>query len=229
RNLVDRLPALLWPDHPDAPIPAPQPPLVHPRESSPILVAKPTLLPSQVPLPAEDSPSTAESLAPPGRLDNESRALREISQQGEAALARVRYHQLASLPSHDGTKVVWHLEIPVQVAGQTQSFECRIEEEDESAGRGKGEGRGFTVDLAFDFSALGPSHARVRVRANQVGVVFWAERQATVVLMHDHLEQLAARLRAVGLEVGLLQAYQGKPPRPVVSRPVIPPLLDEKA
>ena len=173
--------------------------------------------------------ATTEPLAPPHHLDDESRALRDIGQQGESALARVRYHQLASLPSDDGTKVAWHLEIPLQVGGLTQSFECRIEEDDESAGRGKGGERGFTLDLAFDFSALGPSHARLRVRANQVGVVFWAERQSTVALMHDHLEQLAARLRAVGLEVGSLQAYQGKPPRSVASRPVIPPLLDEKA
>lgn len=161
--------------------------------------------------------------------EEDGHALRALNQSAEAALARVRYHQLASLPSDDGAKAVWSLDIPLRVAGQTQTFECRIEEEEEGQGKGKGGRGGFNADLAFDFPTLGPSYARVTVRAGQVGVVFWAERLTTVALIYDHLEQLAAQLRAVGLEVSGLQAYQGKPPRPASSPPRIPRLLDEKA
>ena len=79
--------------------------------------------------------------------------------------------------------------------------------------RSAGKVRQWQVSLSFELPELGPFHAQITVRGDQVGARLWAERQASSNKIQSRLSQLRERLTQEGVEVTRLEVRTGAPPR----------------
>ncbi|GEM_PF-654946 len=154
------------------------------------------------------------------------RLLRAIEAPLESALARVRYHQLASLPGHDPNVQVWQFEFPLASGERLEGLRLRIEEQERS--HADPAAHRWSVTLDFDFAALGRIQARVGLQGERVSGTFWSERSDTLALIQGEMERLRAALESKGLEVSRLGAHRGRGPADTMD-PVPGPLLSERA
>jgi hypothetical protein len=162
-------------------------------------------------MPPQPQPRAEASLAQLALAADEPAALaRHVLHQVEGALARVELGQLASLRSEGTNAPFWLLELPVRAPdGETDVLQLRIERDG-----GGTDAQGlpvWAVSLTFDFGALGPVHARVAVRGEQVSTLFSAEREATVARLRGELGSLESAFAQRGLTVGALGCRAGAP------------------
>lgn len=162
-------------------------------------------------MPPQPQPRTEASLAQLVRATEEPAVLaRHVLQQVEGALARVELGQLASLRSEGTNAPFWLLELPVRAPdGETDVLQLRIERD---GGGTDAQGQPvWAVSLTFDFGDLGPMHARVAVRGEQVSTLFSAEREETVARVQAALGSLESAFAQRGLTVGALGCRAGAP------------------
>jgi flagellar hook-length control protein FliK len=179
--------------------------------------------------PAKDRAPTSGKTAPLGAAAESARQpLQELSRHVEGALARMQYHQLASLPPEDANRQVWQLELPVKIEQHIESVKLRIEK-DQHHGEDGEQQASWRVNLAFDLEPLGPLQVRIGLQGDTVSSVFWARREHTAALIAARLEELRQGLRRVGLNVGELAARQGRLPEPDVAVAADQAVLDERA
>jgi hypothetical protein len=150
----------------------------------------------------------------------------ELSRQVEGALARVQYHQLASLPQDESNRQVWQLELPVRNEQQLDAIKLRIEERGNDR-QASAESSSWRVDLSFELEPLGPVQVRIGLQGVRISSTFWAERTATTALISARLEELRQGLESVGLEVGELASRLGTAPPPETK--ITEQVLDERA
>ncbi|MDH3580309.1 MAG: flagellar hook-length control protein FliK [Hyphomicrobiales bacterium] len=144
--------------------------------------------------------------------------------QTEAALARMRLAQIASLPDSSGLQrtggssalAEWNLEIPLILGSELSVAQFQISRDGKP--RSRRETRGWQVRFSVDFGDTGPVNAQVTLRAGIVGVNLWAEREETAVMLKDQLDVLGEALEAIGLKPGRLYCRHGAPAEP--NRPV---------
>jgi hypothetical protein len=149
-----------------------------------------------------------------------------LGRQVEGAIARIQYHQLASLPPSDPQHQIWHLDLPWRDGEQLSHWHLEIEKDGRR--QAGGTASSWTVTLTLDLEPLGPVHTRISLQGTAVASTFWAERPETARLIGDRLEELRRGLEGVGLEVTGLAAHTGKPPK-ARAIPTPGPLLDEQA
>jgi hypothetical protein len=162
-------------------------------------------------MPPQPQPRTEASLAQLVRATEEPAVLaRHVLQQVEGVLARVELGQLASLRSEGTNAPFWLLELPVRAPdGETDVLQLRIERD---GGGTDAQGQPvWAVALTFDFGDLGPVHARVAVRGEQVSTLFSAEREETVARVQAALGSLESAFAQRGLTVGALGCRAGAP------------------
>lgn len=161
---------------------------------------------------------------------------RELLQQVEGALARIQLHQLQSLsqsqspsqsPSptqsaplqaplqlasgNEANRAVWALELPLRNGQEQDLFGLHIQR-DGGKGTAGTHPEVWSVTLAFDLAGLGPVRTQISLYEGQISAQFWAEQAETRARFQTHLDQLQARLSAVGLHVGRLGCQCGIPP-----------------
>lgn len=171
--------------------------------------------------------SDAKAQAAQVQADPETARLsQELGRQVEGAIARIQYHQLASLPSGDPNHQVWQLDLPWRDGQELGHWHLEIEKDGRR--QGAGGSAAWTVILTLDLEPLGPVHTRISLQGEAVTSTFWAERPETARLIGARLDELRAGLEGVGLEVKGLASHAGAGPQP---RPLTAPgpLLDEQA
>ena len=132
----------------------------------------------------------------------------------EAALARTRLHQNASLPepgARPDAPAQWSLDLPVVIAGQHHLLHMQIQREAEGDPSRPRE-RGWQVRFAIDFPDLGEVGAQISLRGKATGVMLWADRADTALLLSAGIEALRGELEAAGLMPGAVVVRTGAPP-----------------
>lgn len=154
--------------------------------------------------------------------------LQDFIRQVESGLSRLQVTQLSSTAVEDDSKRQWIIDLPVRHDARIDLFQCRIEQD--ARGQGRKREPVWNVNLSFDLPGLGPIQTRITLLQGVISTTFWAEQAGTVSVIKDHLQMLQQRLREAGLNIGSLQALQGKNPEPEPAPAAIPQvLLDVKA
>ena len=148
-------------------------------------------------------------------------AAEEVAQrlrsETDAALARLRLSQVASLPEvmeggrgrGEGAHTVWSFEIPLALAQGTAILQFLVERDGSAADQA-----GDTVwKLAFsiDLEPVGPVHAQLRLRGARIAATLWAERAETAESFRRRLDDLRRMLAEGAVEIGDIQVRAGRP------------------
>ena len=172
------------------------------------------------PAPAPEQAATARN---PGGDSLLNRLVRLI----EASVSRVQLQQAAALPTEEGPRQAWQLDLPIQLPGETHEAMLRIERE--TAGKDDEGSATWAVNLAFEFDTIGTLQTRIALAGERVSATFWCDRDNTRQIVEQRLPGLKEALEAQGLEVVHLAGVRGEPPQPLIRIPMPDTLLDERA
>lgn len=169
--------------------------------------------------PARGAQPRAERSEPPTLPQSAApkEAGRMLLDQTEAALARMRLLQLASLPQDAARNIAaeqagaaeWNLEIPVVLGHELAVALLQIARD--GKGRSERRERGWRMQFSLNFSALGEVGALVSLVGRSTSVVIWAEAGETAAALTEMLPELAPALAAKGLSVGSVRVRHGRP------------------
>lgn len=146
-------------------------------------------------------------------------ALQDLVSQTEGALAKLVLNQLASLPQTDANQQIWRLDIPFTLAGQPESAKLEIEREANKGGHAQSDHAPWAVIVELNPPGLGKLGGKLTLSQGTINAFFWSENPTTAALVHDNLPLLQARLEAVGLKTGQLNASIGVSPTSSAQRP----------
>jgi hypothetical protein len=175
---------------------------------SPLLSVASAALPPPQHLTPKAEPAAEATLQ---QLSNLLQAMHELGRQTEGSLARIQLQQLNSLPQPDQSTLLWSFDLPIRHQGHVDIFQFFVEGEASSEKKQHRKKR-WAVTVAFDLKELGPAYARLGMEDEAVSATFWAERQETTTLIHQHLDELGQRFRRAGIEPNALQCFCGSPP-----------------
>ena len=141
---------------------------------------------------------------------------KHLLSQTDAALSRLRLHQMASLPERmdtaPGAKQNIHLEVPITLGQQAGVLSLVITRDEEGNTPDK-QKDSWRVQFAINASVIGEVGAEVGLLAGRTNVVLSAEAPETVTALNDALGELTEALEAVGLTPGILRVRsQGATP-----------------
>lgn len=164
-----------------------------------------------------DAPS-AQRPARPDLPDAPELMGRALLSQSEAALARQRLLQMASLPdAPEGTRphapAPLHFELPLSLGQQTAVAQFTVERDPEGAPEDGGESA-WRVRFALDVEPLGPVHAVLGVRGGHASVTLWAERPETAAVLAEDRDALRDAMGRAELALDDVKIRQGAPARP---------------
>lgn len=141
------------------------------------------------------------------------KALLDLLQSSEGSLDRLGRLQLHAAEPQPRTDLLF--ELPVWHHGKPEPMQLRIEDEKEGDGDGREDTpAGHSVRLGFELEGLGEFQASVHLAGERVRVQWWAAQAATGELIADHLAQLEARLRELGLETVQCETRTSRPAPP---------------
>ncbi len=143
--------------------------------------------------------------------------------QTEAALARLRLTQIASLPGDPETatgrsdKPAHELtfELPFAVGERTVVVQFKLSRE--GAKRTGEPDDGWSLRFSLDAEPLGPVHGAVVLRQEKVSVTLWAEGGEAAEMLRGGLSSLRQTLDGPAFDIGELQVLTGSPERSVFS------------
>ena len=168
--------------------------------------ALPDAQPSRLPMIADD--------APPHEV------ARTLLTETDAALARMRLAQVASLPdggdppvqrSEAGT-ANWTFEVPLALGKETAILQFHVERDGKSGGAD--DDAIWRLAFSMDVETTGAVYVQLRFGGGRIGAQLWAERTETVSLLRERLDELREMLVASDLDTGDLQVRRGRPPQP---------------
>ena len=129
----------------------------------------------------------------------------------EGALARVVLDQLASVPEQDNQQV-WRLEIPFRDERLADTVKLTVTRDGKAARSADEPANSWSVTLELKPPGMGTLYSRIVMVDEVVNTYFWSDRTETTTSVREHLDLLAARYAVAGLNVGLLDAFDGQPP-----------------
>ncbi len=154
----------------------------------------------------------------------EQAARQWVREQVDAGLAKVLVQQLQSLQVRGDTgepnrPQQWFFEIPFRQDGHTSDLRLLIErqsqrEDEETTKSETPEQEGTTVwkvNLNFDLHDLGPMCAHLAVTTTTVDATLFAETDAALSKIQEHLPELEAAFESSGIEVKNMQCQRGIP------------------
>jgi hypothetical protein len=139
---------------------------------------------------------------------------RQLLHRTEGALSRVRLQQHASLP--DPAKAGdadWSMDLPLAYGGQQTVLHLQIHG-DGGTEASKPEERGWQVRFAVNLPDLGEVGAQVSLRAQNTGILLWADTAETAKIFSAKIDELRESLEAAGLKPGALVVRRGAPGDP---------------
>lgn len=135
--------------------------------------------------------------------------LLQLLSHSEAALSRLGLLQLNAAAPQGPLDLLF--EFPVWHEGEVEPLRLRIQEDPDQAGAAEADNTpAFKVRLEFQFPELGPVQAHLQLQADSLAVSWVAQQPETVGRLRSHLDRLESKLRALGLEVDHMDAYQGR-------------------
>lgn len=133
--------------------------------------------------------------------------------QVESALARIQLLQLQ--PNISQSPLDLTVEVPLRDGTDIDNLYLRIRREDgggAAAEQGQSGEPVFSLVVRLDFEHLGFAQATLRLQGERVSAVWHCENPALSEAVQQHLPELKARLRALGLETESMLCVSGSPP-----------------
>ncbi|MBT5230915.1 MAG: flagellar hook-length control protein FliK [Methylococcales bacterium] len=134
--------------------------------------------------------------------------LKALQQLTEGALARLEIKQLSHRADEPG--FLFNVELPFLDKTDIRLLHLQIAEEQQR--KEKEQQRQWTVSLALDLGELGPLHAKLSLKQENIQALFWAELETTAELIRQNLPLLHESLAESGFEVQQITCYHGAPP-----------------
>lgn len=152
--------------------------------------------------------------APP--FDTEA-ASEEVGKQllgrTDAALARTRLHQHASLPDLALKTADWSMDLPVLIGQHQTLMQFQIHRDQHTESETVSE-RGWQMRFAINLPGMGEVGAQVSLRAGTTGVMLWASEPEASSALDSEVALLREALAAADLKLGAVIVRHGEPPVP---------------
>ncbi|WP_438969977.1 flagellar hook-length control protein FliK [Methylophaga sp.] len=134
--------------------------------------------------------------------------LRDLLREVESASARIQFNQLSMVRDADlpNNVNVWLFDLPVKDKQQLEMLQLRLEQHSPDLSRG--EDAIWQVQLNLETQNLGPMQARISLHKQDVKVVILAERQASVDVLSQHIDDLNTRLQKLDVSISHLSCRQ---------------------
>ena len=140
--------------------------------------------------------------------------------QNEAALSRMRLVQISSLPEAaarpgqgpSGSASEMNIELPLIFGGELSVGQFQIFKDGSGGADGDRDGE-WKMRFSINFSQTGEVGATVSLRGGKTGVMLWAEREETALLLQEMAGELSDSLTARGLKPGAIRCRHGHPPQ----------------
>jgi hypothetical protein len=172
------------------------------------------------------APDSAAEEAKPARAGGDA-LLNRLVRLIEGSVSRIQLQQAATLPTEEGQRQAWQIDLPIHLPDETHDAMLRIEREE--AGDRDGASATWSVNLVFRFDSIGKLQCRIGLAEERVSATFWCERSETFRRVEARLPSLQEALEAQGLEVVHIAGVLGDPPEPLIRVPMPDKLLDEHA
>lgn len=162
-----------------------------------------------------------------GQQVNQERFIQDISQflrselvqQSEQSLNQLLTQKTAlKLQVETQQPLQVHLNIPVEVDNESRNVELKVKEKQRNEQESE---QHWEIDLTFEFGLLGQISTHILLQENKLSAHFWAIKATTKTLIETHLDQFKQQLHKSGFELGLFNCYQGSPPEPRQTAPVL--------
>ncbi|HEV7717391.1 MAG TPA: flagellar hook-length control protein FliK [Arsenicitalea sp.] len=147
---------------------------------------------------------------------------RQLLNQTDAAISRVRLFQLASLPdaapaaARANAPAEWNVELPLLLGRELCMAQFQVSRDGKS--QRPDQKRGWQMRFSMNFSALGQVGAQISLNGSAANVMLWADRPETSEAINQMLPELAPALAAKGLSPEGIFCRTGSPRQPM--RPV---------
>ncbi len=163
------------------------------------------------PPPQTGATPRAQTPAPPATLADDA-PIKEIGKtllaETDAALSRLRLHQIASLPDRSETTTAGretvHLELPVTLGQQPVILNLVISR-DGGNDTPDQQDQGWKVQFAINASTIGEVGAEVGLLAGHADVVLSAAEPGTVEALAENIGELSDAFEAAGITPGILR------------------------
>ena len=163
-------------------------------------------------------PRAAMPPAGPGFADDASPETigKTLLSQTDAALSRLRLHQMASLPDRPdaiGARHDIRMEIPVTIGQQPGVLSLVITPDEDNQDPEKKKKKNWRVQFAVNASVIGEVGAEVGLLGERANVVLSAAEPETAEALDADIAELSEAFEAVGLTPGALRVRRiGAPP-----------------
>jgi len=134
--------------------------------------------------------------------------MRDLLREVESASARIQFNQLSMVRESDtpNNANVWLFDLPVKDKQQLEMLQLRLEQH--SADLTQGGDAIWQVQLNLETQNLGPMQARISMHQHDVKVVILAERQASVDLLANYIDELNRRLQKLDISISHISCRQ---------------------
>lgn len=143
-------------------------------------------------------------------------ALKEAITQLVGSLSNIQSRQLSphlATNAPDINSLVFAVELPVRGENSFHSVNISIEREPERNEQSALQ-RAWVLTMQIDMQQLGPLHARIVYRAQQISTTIWAQQPPLLELLQNHIPSLREKLTNAGVTVTELECLPGLPTAP---------------
>lgn len=161
--------------------------------------------PAQSPLPG--SLFAPRMSLPVGHNANVGQFIQLLMQDTEGVIARLESHQLMHLQQREPQQTQWFIDLPVRHEQQTDVLRMHVQRDQRER---QEEDAIWSFSVSFDFEQTGPMLAKLTL-AEGLSIQFYAQRAATVDLIHAFAEQLETTLAELTHQPINIRIRQGMP------------------
>ena len=143
--------------------------------------------------------------------------LRALAANVDAGVARITTHQLQHLTAAEHGAFFAFAEIPFRTPAGVDTIALAIDGEEASRRRDGTEegGGGVALNLAIPLDCLGELRARIGLCGDRLAVTLWSEAPGLREMIVDGIDDLEARLTAIGFELTPIAIREVDAPDPL--------------
>lgn len=161
--------------------------------------------PAQSPLPG--SLLAPRMSLPVGQNASVGQFIQLLMQDTEGVIARLESHQLMHLQQREPQQTQWFIDLPVRNEQHTNVLRMHVQRDQRES---QEEDPIWSFSVSFDFEQTGPMLAKLTL-AEDLNIQFYAQRAATVDLIHTFAEQLETTLAELTHQAINIRIRQGMP------------------
>jgi hypothetical protein len=164
-----------------------------------------TQTPAQSPLPG--SLLAPRMSLPASQNASVGQFIQLLMQDTEGVIARLESHQLMHLQQREPQQTQWFIDLPVRHEQHTDVLRMHVQRDQRES---QEEDAIWSFSVSFDFEQTGPMLAKLTLAEN-LSIQFYAQRAATVDLIHAFAEQLETTLAELTHQAINIRIRQGMP------------------